>query len=317
MALRSYDLTPSLAGQAEKFLRIRTASVELARPLETEDYVVQSMPSVSPTKWHLAHTTWFFERFILGPHRPGYTPWDPDFAFPFHSSYPAILPMPTPPPSRLTTPTACSPVAAVAPHHVHRLLEQLEGPRLFAPLTIEQAQRPQCPPLHFRQIDGPRAFKRAPQKRLRLIQPALGQAQVTEVEERLGEVDGVADCCVGEALLSADIADRHPPTIDSKSRSNSFAARVLKCRERCAGVECGADRIFGVTSTAAGCAKKRNHRVAAKPLYDTVIRAHRFTELREIDVQEGDEYLRREGFRETGERGDVGKQYAHLTRLAA
>ena len=59
----------------------------LCEPLVTEDYVVQSMPDVSPTKWHLAHTSWFFETFILREHLAGYTPFDPSFAYLFNSYY--------------------------------------------------------------------------------------------------------------------------------------------------------------------------------------------------------------------------------------
>jgi ergothioneine biosynthesis protein EgtB len=66
---------------------VRSASERLCDPLVTEDYVVQSMPDVSPTKWHLAHTTWFFETFVLTPHAPGYVPFDPAFKFLFNSYY--------------------------------------------------------------------------------------------------------------------------------------------------------------------------------------------------------------------------------------
>jgi hypothetical protein len=60
---------------------------DLAKPLAIEDYVVQSMPDVSPTKWHLAHVTWFFETFILTPHATGYEPLNPAYAYLFNSYY--------------------------------------------------------------------------------------------------------------------------------------------------------------------------------------------------------------------------------------
>jgi ergothioneine biosynthesis protein EgtB len=66
---------------------VRAFTESLCAPLATEDYVVQSMPDVSPTKWHLAHTTWFFETFVLVPHAPGYRPYHPDYAFLFNSYY--------------------------------------------------------------------------------------------------------------------------------------------------------------------------------------------------------------------------------------
>ena len=66
---------------------VRKSSTELCRHLETEDYVVQSMPDVSPTKWHLAHTTWFFEHFILEPFLESYTPFNPDYHYLFNSYY--------------------------------------------------------------------------------------------------------------------------------------------------------------------------------------------------------------------------------------
>jgi ergothioneine biosynthesis protein EgtB len=79
----------------DRYRGIRAFTLSLCAPLEVEDQVVQSMADVSPTKWHLAHTTWFFERFVLAEHRPGYTPWDLDFDFLFNSYYQAIGPMHT------------------------------------------------------------------------------------------------------------------------------------------------------------------------------------------------------------------------------
>ena len=71
----------------DRYRQVRAFTQSLCEPLVTEDYVVQSMPDVSPTKWHLAHTTWFFETFILSPHLPGYQPFDPHFAYLFNSYY--------------------------------------------------------------------------------------------------------------------------------------------------------------------------------------------------------------------------------------
>src|SRR6476469_2667068 len=70
-----------------RFRQVRDCSERLSETLEPEDYVVQSMPDVSPTKWHLAHTSWFFETFLLTPHLPGYQLFDPHFAYLFNSYY--------------------------------------------------------------------------------------------------------------------------------------------------------------------------------------------------------------------------------------
>ena len=66
---------------------VRSGTETLCAPLTREDYVVQSMPDVSPTKWHLAHTTWFFETFVLVPHVPRYRMASADYAFLFNSYY--------------------------------------------------------------------------------------------------------------------------------------------------------------------------------------------------------------------------------------
>jgi ergothioneine biosynthesis protein EgtB len=76
----------------DRYRAVRTRTRSLAEPLSTEDQVVQSMPDASPTKWHLAHTSWFFETFVLGPHDPGYQPFDVRFAFLFNSYYEGVGP---------------------------------------------------------------------------------------------------------------------------------------------------------------------------------------------------------------------------------
>ncbi|HEX9951989.1 MAG TPA: ergothioneine biosynthesis protein EgtB [Rubricoccaceae bacterium] len=72
---------------AERFRAVRALTESLTAGLQTEDYVVQSMADVSPTKWHLAHTTWFWETFVLVPYAAGYALHDPRYPFLFNSYY--------------------------------------------------------------------------------------------------------------------------------------------------------------------------------------------------------------------------------------
>ena len=76
----------------DPFKIVRSRTEELAAPLSAEDQTVQSMPDASPTKWHLAHTTWFFETFVLRPHAKDYRVFDPAFEYLFNSYYEAVGP---------------------------------------------------------------------------------------------------------------------------------------------------------------------------------------------------------------------------------
>ncbi len=71
----------------DRFAAVRQASADLCRNLALEDQVVQSMPEVSPTKWHLAHTTWFYEKFILRPYLDNYRPLNEQYDYLFNSYY--------------------------------------------------------------------------------------------------------------------------------------------------------------------------------------------------------------------------------------
>ena len=87
-------------GLLERFTAVRDRTMALCAPLSAEDQVVQPMPDASPAKWHLAHTTWFFETFVLGG-----APFDPAFEFLFNSYYEAIGPrVPRPRRGLLTRP---------------------------------------------------------------------------------------------------------------------------------------------------------------------------------------------------------------------
>ena len=122
-----------LPGLAAVYREVRDRSLALCRTLETEDYVVQSMPSVSPVKWHLAHTTWFFERFVLTPLAPGYEVLDPAYDYLFNSYYQTVGRMhPRPERGLLSRPTV-EQVRAYRRHvdkHVLELLAEREDAQL-------------------------------------------------------------------------------------------------------------------------------------------------------------------------------------------
>lgn len=80
---------PTGLSRADRYLAVRDHTLDLIKPLSAEDMVVQSMPDASPAKWHLAHTTWFFETFLLNA-QPGYAAFDDSFAYLFNSYYEAL-----------------------------------------------------------------------------------------------------------------------------------------------------------------------------------------------------------------------------------
>lgn len=95
-------MTPTVVANAattqtaalEMLARVRGQSVALCQPLTAEDMMVQSCPEASPAKWHLAHTSWFFETFLLREFVPGYRPFHPDFLWLFNSYYNSISSQP-------------------------------------------------------------------------------------------------------------------------------------------------------------------------------------------------------------------------------
>ncbi len=87
-------LIPGLTELLARFRTVRAATLAFTAPLSPEDLMVQSSPDASPVKWHLAHTSWFFETFILTPYAPAYRAFHPDFHWLFNSYYNSLGDMP-------------------------------------------------------------------------------------------------------------------------------------------------------------------------------------------------------------------------------
>jgi ergothioneine biosynthesis protein EgtB len=112
--------------QRQRFAQVRTHTRALAAPLTPEDQVIQSMPDVSPTKWHLAHTTWFFETFILKRHAPDYAVFDDAFHYLFNSYYEAEGPRHPRPRRGMLSRPSLETVAAYR-RHVDEAMDNLIG----------------------------------------------------------------------------------------------------------------------------------------------------------------------------------------------
>jgi ergothioneine biosynthesis protein EgtB len=135
--------TPALSAPRtawiEAFRAVRAETERRAAPLSPEDQVVQSMPDASPTKWHRAHTTWFFEQFLLKPQLGGYGIFDENFAYLFNSYYVAAGPRQARPDRGLVTRPGGAHVAAYRAHvdaAVEKLVETAAGARLAEVLRI-------------------------------------------------------------------------------------------------------------------------------------------------------------------------------------
>jgi len=123
----------------DRYRRVRQQSLYLCESLQTEDFVAQSMPDVSPTKWHLAHTSWFFENFLLVPHLSGYRQFDERFDYLFNSYYYTVGQMHLRSQRGLLTRPTVREVRAYREHvdaQMDRLLDGAAGTRLDHLLTL-------------------------------------------------------------------------------------------------------------------------------------------------------------------------------------
>src|SRR6516164_10679305 len=123
----------------DAYIAVRAETERRAAPLSPEDQVVQSMADASPTKWHRAHTTWFFEQFLLVPHLADYRVFDAQFAYLFNSYYVAAGPRHARPSRGLITRPECERVAEFRIHvdaAVERLLANVDDSQLAEVVRI-------------------------------------------------------------------------------------------------------------------------------------------------------------------------------------
>src|SRR6185503_10093250 len=115
------------SSRLDRFRTLRRHTEDLAAPLSPEDQTVQSMPDASPTKWHLAHTTWFFETFLLREHARGYRAFDPAYEYLFNSYYEAVGPRHPRPQRGLITRPGVDEIMAYRRHVTRAMAELIES----------------------------------------------------------------------------------------------------------------------------------------------------------------------------------------------
>jgi ergothioneine biosynthesis protein EgtB len=121
----------------ERYVEVRARTERLAAPLSVEDQLVQSMPDTSPTKWHRAHTTWFFAEFVLGADGTSGRVWDrPEYRFLFNSYYDAVGARHPRPDRGLVTRPSLAEVADYRAHVDKAMLDVLDGASTNAPTDV-------------------------------------------------------------------------------------------------------------------------------------------------------------------------------------
>src|SRR5271163_1936406 len=123
----------------DAFRTVREETEARAALLSAEDQVVQSMPDTSPTKWHRAHVTWFFEQFLLRPHAKNYRPFDERFAYLYNSYYVSAGPRQARPQRGLITRPSAAEVSAYRAHVDAAVADLIQSAKDFERLlpTIE------------------------------------------------------------------------------------------------------------------------------------------------------------------------------------
>ncbi|HEX3407420.1 MAG TPA: ergothioneine biosynthesis protein EgtB [Caulobacteraceae bacterium] len=219
-----------------RFRAVRSASLSRAAPLSAEDQQAQSMPDASPTKWHLAHVTWFFETFLLVPHLPGYRVFDAAFGYLFNSYYETVGPRHPRPARGLVTRPALGSVIAYRAHvdaAMERLLASDPSPEVVALTVLGLAHEEQHQELML--MDVLHLFAQSP------LRPAYGSGhQPANAHAPLAWVELHGGCVAIGAAVGEDFAfDNEGPRHDVLLRPYRLASRLVTNREWLAFVDDG------------------------------------------------------------------------------
>jgi dimethylhistidine N-methyltransferase len=218
-----------------QFKAVRTASLARAAPLSAEDQQAQSMPDASPTKWHLAHVTWFFETFLLIPHLPGYAPFDPAFGYLFNSYYEAVGPRHPRPARGLVTRPGLARVLAYRSHvdaAMERLLANGPAPEVVELVVLGLAHEEQHQELIL--MDALHLFAQSP------VKPAYGPGfEPPSARSPLEWVELIGGCVSIGAGEQGFSFDNEGPRHDVLLRPYRLASRLVTNREWLAFMEDG------------------------------------------------------------------------------
>jgi ergothioneine biosynthesis protein EgtB len=238
-------MTPATSTEAssrlfEEFLRVRRQSEELCLPLSPEDMMVQSCAEASPAKWHLAHTTWFFETFLLREFLTGYREFHPDFRWLFNSYYNSVSEQPE---KKLRASFSRPPVEAILQYreHVQEGMQQL-----LASKPTEEVRRRTVLGLHHEQqhqellaYDIKHAFWTNPLRPPYLNEPMVFDAPPLSKPSWIEYPGGVCEIGFeGEGFAFDNELPRHPEYLGPFA----LASRLVSCAEYLDFIEDGGYR---------------------------------------------------------------------------
>ena len=225
---------------SEEFSRVRRQTEDLCLPLSPEDMMVQSCAEASPAKWHLAHTTWFFETFLLREFLPGYREFHPDFRWLFNSYYNSVSDQPD---KKLRASFSRPPVEAIFQYRQH-VQEGIQ--RLLASNPPEEATRRIVLGLHHEQqhqellaYDIKHALWTNPLRPPYLNEPVVFDAPPLSKPDWIEYQVGVCEIgYAGDGFAFDNESPRHPEYL----RPYALASRLVSCGEYLAFIEDGGYR---------------------------------------------------------------------------